>query len=118
MIVGAAVLIGCSSPKVAKYETIAYRSASPENRLKIEQGEIAAGMSIEECKAACPECRFVKKFESTRGDFDLWEVTGPDKDLYLHVQKGRIEKVSANKPQPSPTKRPDDKDPFFRKKSY
>jgi hypothetical protein len=98
--------IGCSSsPKVTKYETMAYQSASPENRLRIEQGEIAVGMSIEECKASCSKCQFFKKFTSTKGDYELWEVTGPGQNLYLHVQNGRIEKVSGNIPQPSNKKR-------------
>ncbi len=92
--------IGCSSQKVTRYETMAYKSASPENRLKIEQGKIDVGMSIEECKASCPECQFLRKFTNTKGDYELWEVTGSGKDLYLHVQNGRIEKVSVNIPQP------------------
>ena len=93
--------IGCSSPKVMRYETEAYKSASPENKAKIEQEKIDVGMSIEECKASCPECKFVKKFTNTKGDYELWEVTGPGKNLYLHVQNGRIEKVSVNTPVPS-----------------
>ncbi len=91
--------IGCPSPKVTKYETMAYKSASPENRLKIEQGKIEVGMSVEECKASCPECKFLRKFTSTKGDYELWEVTGPGKDLFLHVQSGRIEKISPNTPR-------------------
>jgi hypothetical protein len=47
-------------------------------------------MSIEECKASCPECQFVRKFTNTKGDYELWEVSGSGKDLYLHVQNGRI----------------------------
>ena len=90
---------GCSSPKVARYETMAYKSASPENRLKIEQGKIDVGMSIEECKVSCPECQFLRKFTDTKGDYELWEVTGPGKDLFLHVQSGRIEKISPNTPR-------------------
>lgn len=93
--------IGCSSPKVTRYETMAYKSASPENRLKIEQGQIDVGMSIEECKTSCPECQFLRKFTNTRGDYEVWEVTGQGKDLYLQVQNGRIEKVSVNTPQPT-----------------
>jgi hypothetical protein len=93
--------IGCPSPKVTRYETMAYKSASPENRLKIEQGKIDVGMSIEECKASCPECQFLRKFTNMKGDYELWEVTGPRKDLYLHVQGGRIEKVSVNTPHPA-----------------
>ena len=92
--------IGCPSPKVTRYETMAYKSASPENSLKIEQGKIDVGMSIDECKASCPECQFLKKFTNTKGDYELWEVTGPGKDLYLHVQNGKIEKVSVNTPHP------------------
>jgi hypothetical protein len=92
--------IGCPSQKVTKYETLAYKSASPENRLRIEQGKIDVGMSIEECKASCPECQFLMKFTSTR-DYELWEVTGPRKDLYLHVQNGRIEKISVKTPHPA-----------------
>ena len=79
---------------------MAYKSASPENKLKIEQGKIDVGMSIEECKASCPECQFLKKFTNTKGDYELWEVTGSGKDLYLQVQNGRIEKVSVKKPHP------------------
>ena len=92
--------IGCSSQKVTRYETMAYKSASPENKLKIEQGTIDVGMSIEECKASCPECQFIGKFTSVKGDYELWTVTGPGKNLYLHVQNGRIEKVSVNTPLP------------------
>ena len=92
--------IGCSSQKVTRYETMAYKSASPENRLKIEQEKINVGMSIEECKASCPECQFRRKFTNTKGDYELWEVIGAGKDLYLHVQNGRIEKVSVNTPHP------------------
>jgi hypothetical protein len=102
---GLLILIGIfaiecsSSPKVSRYETMAYKSASPENKLKIEQGEIGVGMSIEECKASCPKCQFIRKFTSMRG-FELWEVTGQERDLYLHVQDGRIEKVSKYTPRP------------------
>jgi hypothetical protein len=92
--------IGCPSQKVTRYETAAYKSASPENKLKIEQGKIDVGMSVEECKASCSECQFVRKFTSTKGDYELWQATGPKKDLYLHVENGRIEKVSVNTPQP------------------
>ena len=98
------LVIGCPSQKVTRYETMAYKSASSENRLKIEQGKIDVGMSIDECKASCPECQFLKKFTNTKGDYELWEVTGPGKDLYLHVQNGRIEKVSVNTPQSPPHK--------------
>jgi len=38
MVIGVLV-IGCASPKATRYETMAYKSASPENRLRIEQGE-------------------------------------------------------------------------------
>jgi hypothetical protein len=96
--------IGCPSQKVTRYETMVYKSASPENKLKIEQGKIDVGMSIKECKASCPECQFLMKFSNTKGDYQLWEVTGPGKDLYLHVQNGRIEKISVNK-APSPRKK-------------
>lgn len=92
--------IGCPSPKVTRYETMAYKSASPENRQKIEQGKIDAGMSIEECKASCPECQFTMKFTNNTKNYELWQVTGPEKDLYLHVQNGRIEKVSVNTSRP------------------
>jgi hypothetical protein len=92
--------IGCSSQKVTRYETMAYKSASPENKLKIEQGKIDVGMSIKECKASCPDCKFLRKFSNTKGDYQLWEATGPGKDLYLHVQNGRIEKVSVNTAPP------------------
>ena len=90
--------IGCPSQKVTRYETTAYKSASSENKLKIEQGKIDVGMSIEECKASCPECQFSEKFTNTKGDYELWEVIGPGKDLYLHVQNGRITKISVNTP--------------------
>ena len=97
--------IGCSSQKVTRYETMAYKSASPENRLKIEQGKIDVGMSVEECKASCPECQFLRKFTNTKGDYEVWEVTGPrgnlrvpKKYLYLQVQNGRIEKVRLDTP--------------------
>jgi hypothetical protein len=95
--------IGCSSPKVNTYETRTYKSVSPENKVKIEQGIIGVGMSIEECKASCPKCQFFRKFASTNGSYELWEVNGgPKKELYLHVVNGRIEKVSESgiqKPQ-------------------
>jgi hypothetical protein len=94
------LVIGCPSPKVTRYETMAYKSASPENKLKIEQEKIDVGMSIEECKASCPECQFLRKFTNMKGDYELWEVTGQGKDLYLHVQNGRIEKVSVNTSPP------------------
>jgi hypothetical protein len=97
--------IGCPSQKVTRYETMAYKSASPENKLKIEQGKIDVGMSIEECNASCPECQFVRKFASKNNDYELWEVTGQGKNLYLHVQHGRIEKVSENTPKPTPKER-------------
>jgi hypothetical protein len=99
MVIGILV-IGCSSQKATRYETMAYKSASPENRLRIEQGKIDVGMSIEECKASCPNCQFLRKFTTNTNDYELWEVTGPGKDLYLHVQNGRIEKVSVNTPHP------------------
>jgi hypothetical protein len=100
ILIGVLAIECSSSPKVSRFETITYKSASPENKLKIEQGEIGIGMSIEECKAACPECQFIRKFASMRG-FELWEVTG-EKNLYLHVQDGRIEKVSKYTPHPIP----------------
>lgn len=94
---------GCSSPKVNTYETRTYKSVSPENKLKIEQGIIGVGMSIEECKASCPKCQFFKKFASINGSYELWKVDGaPQKELYLNVVNGRIEKVSESgiqKPQ-------------------
>jgi len=94
---------GCSSPKVNTYEARTYKSVSPENKLNIEQGIIGVGMSIEECKASCPECQFFKKFASTDGSYELWKVSGgPKKELYLQVVNGRIEKVSESgiqKPQ-------------------
>jgi hypothetical protein len=98
--IGGILALGCPSHKVTRHETAAYQSASPENKLKIEQGKIDVGMSIEECKASCPECQFVRKFTNNK-DYEVWEVTGPGKDLYLHVQNGRIEKVSVNVPHPS-----------------
>jgi hypothetical protein len=93
--------IGCPSQKMARYGRMAYKSASPENRLKIEQGKIDVGMSIEECKASCPECKFLRKFTNRKGDYEVWEAIGPGKDLYLHVQNGRIEKVSVKTSHPS-----------------
>jgi len=90
---------GCPSPKVTKYETMAYKSASPENRLKIEQGKIDVGMSIEECKVSCPGCQFLRKFTNMK-EYELWEVIGSGKDLYLHVQNGRIEKVAVKVAKP------------------
>jgi len=93
------LVIGCPH-KMTKYETVAYKSASPENKLKIEQGKIEVGMSIEECKVSCSQCQFLMKFSNTKGDYELWEVTGQGKDLYLHVQNGRIEKVSVNTSPP------------------
>lgn len=100
LIIIGVLAVGCSSHKATRYETMAYKSASPENKLNIEQGKIDVGMSIKECKASCPECQFHRKFINTKGDYQLWEVTGPGKDLYLHVQNDRIEKVSANTAPP------------------
>ena len=103
IIMNALLVAGCSSPKVNKHETIAYKLASPENRLKIEQGTIGVGMSIEECKASCPKCQFVKKFGSTDGSYELWKANdGPKRELYLHVVNGRIEKVAESGVQPPP----------------
>jgi len=103
IIIGTFLATGCSSPRVNTYETRTYKSVSPENKLKIEQGIIGVGMSIEECKASCPKCQFFKKFASTNGSYELWKVDGaPQKELYLHVVNGRIEKVSESgiqKPQ-------------------
>jgi hypothetical protein len=45
---------------VNTYETRTYKSVSPENKLKIEQGIIGVGMSIEECKASSPSANFLK----------------------------------------------------------
>jgi hypothetical protein len=115
MVIGT-LAIGCSSPKVTRYETTAYQSASPEIRMRIEEGAIGVGMSVEECKASCLECRFVRKFTSTNGDYELWEVTGREKDLYLHVQNGRIVKVSENTPPLPSNKRHDENDQFFKKR--
>jgi hypothetical protein len=101
IVTGAFLAAGCSSPKVNRYETMAYQSASPENRLKIEQGTIGAGMSIEECKASCPKCEFTRKFVSTDGGFELWKVNDDQrKKLYLRVVNGRIEKVSDSEIEP------------------
>lgn len=100
LITSGILAIWCSPQKVTRYETMAYKSASPENKLKIEQGKIDMGMSVEECKASCPECQFLRKFTNTKGDYELWEVTGPGKNLYLHVQNGWVEKVSVNTPLP------------------
>ena len=122
LFVGIGVLaISCSSPKAARHETMnqttAYRTASPENRLRIEQREIGVGMSVEECQSSCPECRFIRKFTSTKGGYELWEVTGREKDLYLHVQNGRIEKITENAPPPS-NKKQNENDPFFKKRRF
>ena len=96
----AILAFGCSTSKVTKYETTAYKSASPENRVRIEQGKIVPGMSIEESKVSCPECDFERKFVSTKGDYEVWEVTGGGKNLYLHVHNGKIEKASENTAKP------------------
>jgi hypothetical protein len=101
IITGTYLVAGCSSPKVNKQETIAYKLASSENRLKMEQGTIAVGMSIEECKASCPKCQFVKKFASTDGTYELWKANdGPKRELYLRVVNGRIEKITESGVQP------------------
>ncbi len=103
IITGVFLAAGCSSPKVNKHETIAYELASPENRLKIEQGTIGVGMSIEECKASCPKCQFVKKFGSTDGSYELWKANDrPKRELYLHVVNGRIEKIAESGVQTPP----------------
>jgi hypothetical protein len=95
IIINTFLATGCSSPKVNTYETINYKLVSPENKLKIEKGIIGVGMSIEECKASCPKCQFIKKFASTNGSYELWKVNdGPQKELYLHVVNDRIEKIS------------------------
>lgn len=95
---------GCSSPRVNRFETTAYQLASPENKLKIEQGTIAVGMSIEECRVSCTECQFIKKFSSSSNstnNYELWEVKDSQgRDLYLHVVSGRIEKVSTENQKP------------------
>jgi hypothetical protein len=94
IITGTYLVAGCSSPKVNTHETINYKLVTPENKLKIEKGIIGVGMSIEECKASCPKCQFVKKFASTDGNYELWKANdGPKKELYLHVLNGRIEKI-------------------------
>jgi hypothetical protein len=102
LLTAAAILaFACSSPKPTRYETTAYKSASAENRLRIEEGKIVPGMSLEESKVSCPECQFERKFVSTKGDYEVWEVTGEGKNLILHVLNGKIEKVSENT-APSP----------------
>ena len=117
LIVITILVFGCSSSKPSKYETIAYKSASPEDKLRIEQEKIVVGMSVEACKTACPGCQFVRKFTSTKGDYELWEVTGQGKDLFLHVEKGKVEKISENKPKPAIDKTHETKDDFFGKKT-
>jgi len=95
IIINIFLVAGCSSPKVNTRETINYKLVSPENKLKIEKGIIGVGMSIEECKASCPKCQFIKKFASTDGSYELWKVSDvPPKELYLHVVNGKIEKIS------------------------
>ena len=101
----AILAFACSSPKPTRYETTAYKSASPENRLRIEEGKIVPGMSLDESKISCPECQFERKFVSAKGDYEVWEVTGGGRNLYLHVQDGKIEKVSENTAQPHDKKK-------------
>jgi len=88
--------VGCYSSRVNRFETAAYQSASPENKLRIEQGKIEAGMSVEEGKVSRPDCQFINKFTSSDGSYELWEVRdSQEKGLYLlHVENGRIAKVS------------------------
>ena len=91
---------GCPSAKVNRHDTVAYKLASAENKVKIEQGIIDEGMSIQECKSSCPECQFIKKFTSNDGNYELWKVkNAPERDLYLHVTNGRVNKVSKSEVQ-------------------
>ena len=100
IVAGVFLATACSSPKVNTHETVNSQSV-PENKQKIEK---SAGMSIEECKASCFECKFVRKFASTDGSYELWKVNtqilrdpknpaGPKIEIYLHVVNGKIEKV-------------------------
>jgi len=97
---GVFLATACSSPKVNTHETM-NNQLVPENKQKIEK---SVGMSIEECKASCSECKFAKKFASTDGSYELWKVNtqilrdpknpaGLKIELYLHVVNGKIEKV-------------------------
>jgi len=105
IIIGILLAAGCASTKVNRFETVAYKQASPENKLKMEQGVIDVGMSIEECRVSCPECQFIKKFTTSSDSYELWETKGDQgRDFYLHVVNGRIEKVS-NQIQPHPEKK-------------
>ena len=105
IIAGVFLATGCSSPKVNTHETMNNNLVSRENMLKSEK---ITGMSIEECKASCPECLFARKFASTDGNYELWKVntqiprdmknpTGPKREVYLHVVNGRIEKVAESR---------------------
>jgi hypothetical protein len=71
------------------------------------------GLTIEECKASCPECKFVRKVHSADATYELWRVEAEDirvvKSVYLHVKNDRVEKV---KPQP------DKKKEVFKKKDF
>ena len=103
MVIGMFLAVGCASPKGNRFETTAYQSASPENKLKMEQGTIGVGMSIEECRVSCPECQFIKKFaSSTNNNYELWELKDnrEGRDWYLHVVNGRIEKLSTEAQKP------------------
>ena len=96
----------CPSAKVNRHDTVAYKLASPENKVKIEQGIIGEGMSIQECKSSCPECQFIKKFTSNDGNYELWKVkNAPERELYLHVTNGRVNKVSKSESQTPHNKR-------------
>jgi len=59
--------------------------------------ENRCGMSIEECKASCPSVSLLGSSPVWRG---LWALDSyrSREELYLHVQNGRIEKVSVNTP--------------------
>jgi hypothetical protein len=106
MVAGIFISTGCSSPKLNRYETMAYQVASPENKLKIEQGVIGEDMSIEECKISCPECQFIRKFTSKDGSYELWKVNdGPERNLYLHVVNSRIKKILKSEVQTPQDKR-------------
>ncbi len=102
VVIGMFLASGCASPKMNRFETTAYQSASPENKVKIEQGTIGVGMSIEECRLSCPECQFVRKFISSANNYELWELkdSREGRDLYLHLVNGRIEKVSTEVQKP------------------
>ena len=82
-------------PEPNKYEATAYKLASSENKQGIEQCKIELGMSIDECKASCPDYQFVKINDLPNGNYELWEAkSGEEKDLFLYVLDGKVEMIS------------------------